>query len=112
MSEPALFQAPKENFMSESNANTNKNAQPGAGSNQDSKSDPVPGSQLAAKMGVEPPKVEKKEWPKVARVRSVVGRMVHLITGQVIDGESDKKITIDGFARSQLDAGKWVVVTD
>jgi hypothetical protein len=63
--------------------------------------------------GAEPPKVEKKSWPKVGRVRSAVGRMVHLHQpGVVIDGESDKKITIDGFARAQLDAGKWILVTD
>jgi hypothetical protein len=58
---------------------------------------------------IEPPPAGK--YPEVARVRSKVGRMVHLHTNVVID-ENEKKIPIDGFARAQLDAGKWEIVTD
>jgi hypothetical protein len=59
-----------------------------------------------------PLKVEEKSYPATARVRAVHGRSVHLYTGAVLNTDSDKKIDIDGFARAQLDSGKWEIVTD
>lgn len=49
--------------------------------------------------------------PKIARVRSKVGEMVHLHTNETI-GEVEKKIEIDAFAQAQIDAGKWEIVAD
>lgn len=47
----------------------------------------------------------------VARVRSRVGSMIHLHTGQVVD-ETDRKMELDSFTLTQIDAGKWEVVVD
>ena len=52
-----------------------------------------------------------RSYPEVGRVRSKVGDMVHLHQNVLITGD-EKKIKIDGFARAQLDAGKWELVTD
>jgi hypothetical protein len=66
----------------------------------------------AAATGDPKPAVAKVVYPDRARVRTVTGgRMIHLHTGMEING-SEKKIDIDAFARLQLDAGKWEIVTD
>jgi hypothetical protein len=52
-----------------------------------------------------------RTYPEIGRVRSKVGDMMHLHQNVMITGD-EKKIKIDGFARAQLDAGKWELVTD
>jgi hypothetical protein len=66
---------------------------------------------VAAANGVDLSAKPPKEYPAKAYVRSKVGRMVHLFTNEVVD-ERAAKIEIDAFARAQLDAGKWEIVTD
>lgn len=91
---------------------TDKNQSATAAATAASTAAPPATSTIAAQVGVAPPRIEKKAYPKVGRVRSRVGRMVHLHTGVVVDNDSEKKMELDGFARSQLDAGKWELVTD
>lgn len=59
--------------------------------------------------GTAPAPAEAKTYPEVAYVRSKVGDMVHLFTGETLSSR-EVKIAIDGFARAQLDAGKWEIV--
>lgn len=58
------------------------------------------------------PATSKADYPAKANVKSASGnRTLHQVTDVVIDGRPTK-IDIDAFARAQLDAGKWVIVTD
>lgn len=53
-------------------------------------------------------KPEPKQ-PKKITVRPVYGRMVHMLTNQEINGETEVP-EIDGWLQAQIDAGKIVVV--
>ena len=53
-------------------------------------------------------KPEPKQ-PKKIIVRPVYGRMVHLLTNQEINGETEVP-EIDGWLQAQIDAGKIVIV--
>lgn len=53
-------------------------------------------------------KPEAKQ-PKKITVRPVYGRMVHLLTNQEINGETEVP-EIDGWLQAQIDTGKIVVV--
>lgn len=53
-------------------------------------------------------KPEAKQ-PKKITVRPVYGRMVHMLTNQEINGETEVS-EIDGWLQAQIDAGKIVVV--
>ena len=53
-------------------------------------------------------KPEPKQ-PKKITVRPVYGRMVHMLTNQEINGETEVS-EIDGWLQAQIDAGKIVVV--
>lgn len=68
-------------------------------------------AEKAAAAAAAPPPAGKK-YPDRARVRTVNGgTMRHLHTNEEIDG-AEKKIDIDGFAISQIEAGKWEIVND
>ena len=53
-------------------------------------------------------KPEPKQ-PKKITVRPAYGRMVHMLTNQEINGETEVP-EIDGWLQAQVDAGKIVVV--
>lgn len=63
----------------------------------------VPKAQRASK--VESPKQEAKK----VQVRPVHGVMVHMLTNQVLDGDTEVP-EIDSWLQAQIDAGKIVVV--
>jgi len=46
------------------------------------------------------------------RVRAVHGTLRHLFTNEVFTPDSDKKVEIDSFVQSQIDAGKLEIVND
>jgi hypothetical protein len=70
----------------------------------------VAAANAAAPAAASAPAEPAVEYPAVARVRTTTGgTMVHLITNTVI-GPDEKKIEIDWFAKSQIEAGKWVIV--
>lgn len=64
---------------------------------------------VAAANGNAPTTPEPREYPDKAYVRSKGGDMLHLFQNVVISS-AERKIDIDGFARAQLDAGKWEIV--
>lgn len=71
----------------------------------DDKKTPNPESKAA------PPAAATK-YPARARVRTVSGgSMRHLFTNEELSGV-EKKIDIDHFAISQIEAGKWAIVND
>lgn len=77
---------------------------------------PEPGSIAAQIDGLplaeQPPAPDvPAELPKVARVRSKVGPMRHLMTNVEITAV-ERKIDIDFFAEAQIRAGKWEIVED
>lgn len=93
--------------------NDNKNAQQGAAKTTTAVATLEQAAQVAAANGKEPLKKEEGKYPARGRVRAVGDRhSVHLISGETIPHDADKKIDIDHFARAQLDAGKWALVTD
>lgn len=51
-----------------------------------------------------------EKLPAEARVRAVRGTAYHLLTGEMIPSDADKKIKLDDFAVAQLRAGKWELV--
>lgn len=48
--------------------------------------------------------------PNTVRVRAVYAPAYHLLTGEFIPQDGDKKIALDAFTRAQLEMGKWVLV--
>lgn len=48
--------------------------------------------------------------PNAVRVRAVYAPAYHLLTGEFIPQDGDKKIALDAFTRAQLEMGKWVLV--
>jgi len=49
-------------------------------------------------------KPQEPQAPKLTKVRTVYGLMVHPFTSQVFDGEAET--TIDSWVNSQIEAGK------
>jgi hypothetical protein len=58
------------------------------------------------------PKAAKEAKPKVARVRSLVGRFLILHSNIVIGEGEEKKVEIDPWIQLQIDAGKLEIVVD
>lgn len=60
-------------------------------------------------MAEETPKQKKPIQPKQAWVRSIHGTMLHLFTNVVFTCDP-KKVELDSFTQSQIDAGKLEIV--
>lgn len=65
---------------------------------------------IAAVTDQAPAKELPEKLPAEARVRAVRNPTYHLLTGELIPSDSDKKIKLDDFAKAQLRAGKWELV--
>lgn len=72
------------------------------------KTDPTQTETPAAKA----PKAAKEAKPKVARVRSLVGRFLILHSNTVIGEGEEKKVEIDPWIQLQIDSGKLEIVVD
>lgn len=72
------------------------------------KTDPTQPETPAAKA----PKAAKEAKPKVARVRSLVGRFLILHSNTVIGEGEEKKVEIDPWIQLQIDSGKLEIVVD
>ena len=57
------------------------------------------------------PEATKRGSAKKVRVRSLVGDMLHLYQ-EVWVTSVERVLVIDDFARAQIAAGKWEIVTD
>lgn len=59
-----------------------------------------------------PAKDPAPQATSVKRVRAVHGTLRHLFTNEVFTPDSEKKVEIDSFVQSQIDAGKLEIVND
>jgi hypothetical protein len=82
-------------------ATQNKNQSP-------AKSETV--SEIAKNVDAKPETKLPDNLPDMVRVRAVHGPAYHLLTGELIPVDADKKVKKDAFTEAQLRAGKWVLV--